>query len=93
MGAEQGKKHIISDAIEHHAVLHTLKKPASVWNSTPFSRQRAPISRMGWMVPISLLTYMMVTRQVSDCGVEPDSQFPVQRGTVPQGPRRGQVLL
>ena len=26
MGAEQGKKHIISDAIEHHAVLHTLKK-------------------------------------------------------------------
>ena len=26
MGAEQGKKHIIYDAIEHHAVLHTLKK-------------------------------------------------------------------
>ena len=26
LGAEAGKKHIISDAIEHHAVLHTLKK-------------------------------------------------------------------
>ncbi len=26
MGAAQGKKHIISDTIEHHAVLHTLKK-------------------------------------------------------------------
>ena len=26
MGAEAGKKHIISDAIEHHAVLHTLAK-------------------------------------------------------------------
>ncbi len=26
LGAEAGKKHIISDTIEHHAVLHTLKK-------------------------------------------------------------------
>jgi len=26
LGAEQGKKHIISDAIEHHAVLHTLAR-------------------------------------------------------------------
>ena len=26
LGAEKGKKHIISDTIEHHAVLHTLKK-------------------------------------------------------------------
>ena len=26
LGAEQGKRHIISDTIEHHAVLHTLKK-------------------------------------------------------------------
>ena len=26
LGAAAGKKHIISDAIEHHAVLHTLKK-------------------------------------------------------------------
>lgn len=26
LGAEQGKKHIISDTIEHHAVLHTLAK-------------------------------------------------------------------
>ena len=26
IGAKAGKKHIVSDAIEHHAVLHTLKK-------------------------------------------------------------------
>ena len=26
LGAEQGKRHIISDPIEHHAVLHTLAK-------------------------------------------------------------------
>ena len=26
LGAEKGKKHIISDTFEHHAVLHTLKK-------------------------------------------------------------------
>ena len=26
LGAERGKRHIISDPIEHHAVLHTLKK-------------------------------------------------------------------
>ena len=26
LGAEQGKRHIISDTIEHHAVLHTLKR-------------------------------------------------------------------
>lgn len=26
LGAEKGKRHIVSDAIEHHAVLHTLKK-------------------------------------------------------------------
>lgn len=25
-GAQKGKKHVVSDAIEHHAVLHTLKK-------------------------------------------------------------------
>ena len=38
---------------------------ASVWKMTPFSRQTAPISAMGWIVPISLLAYMTVTRQVS----------------------------
>ena len=38
---------------------------ASVWNSTPFSLHTAPISGMGRMEPISLLAYMMVTRQVS----------------------------
>ena len=26
LGARQGRRHIVSDAIEHHAVLHTLKK-------------------------------------------------------------------
>ncbi|MGN1340488.1 MAG: cysteine desulfurase family protein, partial [Oscillospiraceae bacterium] len=26
LGARKGKKHIISDAVEHHAVLHTLKR-------------------------------------------------------------------
>ena len=26
LGAKKGKKHIISTAFEHHAVLHTLKK-------------------------------------------------------------------
>ena len=37
---------------------------ASVWNHTPCFLQMAPISGMGWMVPISLLAYMMVTRPV-----------------------------
>ena len=27
MGAESGKKHMISTAFEHHAILHTLKSP------------------------------------------------------------------
>ena len=38
---------------------------ASVWNSTPRSLQIRPSSSMGWMVPISLLAYIMVTRAVS----------------------------
>ena len=38
---------------------------ASVWNSTPRLRQIAPISRMGWIVPISLFANMIVTRHVS----------------------------
>ena len=38
---------------------------ASVWKGTFRARQIAPISPMGWMVPISLLAYMTVTRQVS----------------------------
>ena len=38
---------------------------ASVWNSTPFSRQTAPISAMGSTVPISLLANITLTRQVS----------------------------
>ena len=37
---------------------------ASVWKRTPFSWQSSPISRMGWMTPISLLAYMMETRMV-----------------------------
>ena len=40
---------------------------ASVWNSAPRSRQRAPSSAMGCTVPISLLANMMLTRQVSGC--------------------------
>ena len=38
---------------------------ASVWNSTPFSRQTAPISPIGRIDPISLLAYIRLTRQVS----------------------------
>ena len=38
---------------------------ASVWNQTPRSRQIAPISGIGWMVPISLLAYMIETMAVS----------------------------
>ena len=38
---------------------------ASVWNRTPAAWQTAPISAMGWMVPISLLANMIVTRHVS----------------------------
>ena len=38
---------------------------ASVWKTTPFSLHTAPISLMGWTVPISLFAYMMVTRAVS----------------------------
>lgn len=38
---------------------------ASVWKGTPRSRHRAPISAMGWMVPISLLANMTDTRAVS----------------------------
>jgi hypothetical protein len=37
---------------------------ASVWKSTPRSRQSLPISAMGCITPISLLAYMMVTRMV-----------------------------
>ena len=37
---------------------------ASVWNSTPRSRAILPISRMGWMTPISLLAYITLTRTV-----------------------------
>ena len=38
---------------------------ASVWKGTLAALHTAPISWMGWMVPISLLANMMVTRQVS----------------------------
>ena len=38
---------------------------ASVWNQTPRSRQSSPISGIGWMVPISLFAYMIVTSAVS----------------------------
>ena len=38
---------------------------ASVWKKVLFSRHKAPISAMGWMTPISLLTVMMLTRAVS----------------------------
>ena len=38
---------------------------ASVWKRTPALRHTAPISSMGWMVPISLLAYITVTRRVS----------------------------
>ena len=38
---------------------------ASVWNNTPFCLHTAPISRIGWIVPISLLAYITVTSAVS----------------------------
>jgi hypothetical protein len=34
---------------------------ASVWKTTPASRQRAPISSTGWMVPTSLFTHITET--------------------------------
>ena len=55
---------------------------ASVWNSTPASRQTAPISRIGRMEPISLLAYMMETRHVSSRM----ASFTCCAVTVPMGP-------
>ena len=37
---------------------------ASLWKSTPRSRVILPISASGWIVPISLLANMIVTRTV-----------------------------
>ena len=38
---------------------------ASVWKMMPFSLQMAPISAIGWIVPISLLANMIETKIVS----------------------------
>ena len=51
--------------VEYDGCANFMKWTASVWNRTPAWRQTAPISAMGWMVPISLLANMTLTRQVS----------------------------
>ena len=38
---------------------------ASTWNSTPRSRQSAPIAATSWITPVSLLTCMIETSSVS----------------------------
>ena len=54
-GALKGKKHIVSTAFEHHAVLHTLKKlekRASRWSCCLWAPP-APLPRSRWLRPFA----------------------------------------
>ncbi|MDR0937388.1 MAG: cysteine desulfurase NifS [Oscillospiraceae bacterium] len=50
LGAKQGKKHLISSAIEHHAVLHTLNK----LKKNGFEVTLLPVTNEGFVTPESL---------------------------------------
>ena len=87
-GARKGKKHIVSTAFEHHAVLHTLNRLEKegyevtyldVSNGHNITAQQVKEAirpdtclvtvmyannEIGSVLPISLLAYMTVTRQV-----------------------------
>ena len=57
LGAKQGKRHIISTAFEHHAVLHTLKRleQEGFWT---FMR-RGSLSRMKWRMPSGTIPVLL----------------------------------
>jgi cysteine desulfurase len=50
LGAKQGKKHLISSAIEHHAVIHTLDK----LKKNGFEVTLLPVTNEGFVTPESL---------------------------------------
>ena len=50
LGAKKGKKHIISTAFEHHAVLHTLKK----LEKQGFEIELLPVGNLGNITPLQV---------------------------------------